>query len=357
MQRTSELTRVSAVPLVKRSSDILIRLIIWAFELTLLPIAAAILFNHTDVSGVEFTKTVLIFTLIPAPLLLFAKLWQKQWLHVLLLVLPSWIVLTHFVLPQFNQAPSVPPDTPQLTVLTFNVFRNGEGADAIEQIIRDSDADIIAIQELGDRTADILSNRLEDLYPYQALHPQSRRQYYTGQGIFSKIPITSDEFWRYNDLPYSQGQQRIELDFNGTPLAFYNVHPWSSVHYDAGVRLVFSDSYDASHSGAVEHILERVTQETLPVIMAGDFNMSDLYEEYDDVTAHFVDSFREAGRGMGYTYPSDGIGPIRLPLIRLDYVFHSAQFKAVAAKVWPDAALSDHHPVRVELAFVGSDQD
>jgi len=105
----------------------------------------------------------------------------------------------------------------------------------------------------------------------------------------------------------------------------------------------------------IDDILSRLENEAPPVILAGDFNMPDRSDDYRKISARFIDSYRAAGWGLGLTFPySPGDHPVtqylRLtPLLRLDYVFHSAEWTTITARVWPDSGGSDHLPVYVAL--------
>lgn len=69
-----------------------------------------------------------------------------------------------------------------------------------------------------------------------------------------------------------------------------------------------------------------------PLMIVGDFNMTDQSADYGQITARYADTYREIGWGMGFTFPDfstlsaipgsvSGLGFIR-PLARIDYVFH-----------------------------------
>lgn len=316
-------------------------------------IAIILYFDRTNNSTVEFIKTGLTFSLLPAPLWLVANLYNRQWRMSLLLLLPSGFAAAYFLLPHINQSPPLPVGAEKLAVLTFNVWWNHSDADALAQIILDADADVVLLQELGDLTANALVDALDEFYPHQALHAQSGWDAMRGQGVFSRYPLANSDYWQYDDLPLSHGHQRVELDFNGETIVLYNIHPWPPVDYGRGLSVRFTDDNERSHRIALQRLHDRAQAETLPTIVAGDFNMSEQFVEYHEMTRHFTDAYRQAGRDLGYTYPAKGLGPWPTPLIRLDYVFHSEHFVAVDARVWPDAGPSDHRPVRVELAFVG----
>lgn len=91
--------------------------------------------------------------------------------------------------------------------------------------------------------------------------------------------------------------------------------------------------------------------------MLGDFNMTDLDENYRRITTNYQDAFREVGWGLGFTNPDWSTGQARegLPFIplyqRIDYVFYNQAFTALDARVWPSSGGSDHRPLYVVLAF------
>jgi endonuclease/exonuclease/phosphatase (EEP) superfamily protein YafD len=58
------------------------------------------------------------------------------------------------------------------------------------------------------------------------------------------------------------------------------------------------------------------------------------------------DAFAEIGSGMGFTFEE-----LNIPVARIDYVFHTDDFRAVEARVLEDTAGSDHRPLFVTLAL------
>ncbi|MBZ0298213.1 MAG: endonuclease/exonuclease/phosphatase family protein, partial [Anaerolineae bacterium] len=213
-------------------------------------------------------------------------------------------------------------------------------------LIREADADIVALQELSAAMGDHIRLALADEYPYQALHTNPLDSV-SGQGVLSRYPITSDDYWRLYRVT-----QRVTLDIQGQTVVFYNAHPPQPIRRDGFFRR-------AEH---ITDLLAHATQETDPVILAGDFNMSDQSADYWRIAAQYQDSYRASGWGLGLTFPAGipyfgdgryGSSLFRLvpPLVRLDYVFHDAAFDSLEARVWPTSGGSDHLPVFVTLAM------
>jgi endonuclease/exonuclease/phosphatase (EEP) superfamily protein YafD len=107
----------------------------------------------------------------------------------------------------------------------------------------------------------------------------------------------------------------------------------------------------------IEHLMTVLARETLPYIVAGDFNTSDQSLIYPRIASLMGDSFREAGFGFGTSWPVSaaqretfGFLP---PLVRIDYIWHSRDWVATQAAQGPPLG-SDHLALTATLALNGS---
>jgi endonuclease/exonuclease/phosphatase (EEP) superfamily protein YafD len=272
--------------------------------------------------------------LIPALFLLpLALLLRRRWTSGLLVpaVLTFALGYGPTFLPRTAQAA---PDAAQLSLLTYNLHGAGANFEPRLSIMRESGADIIALQELSSEMAAALETELLDLYPYQAHHTAPGRSV-LGQGVLSRYPLTSDDYWIIN-----LAHQRVQFEFQGQTLTLYNEHPTQPMKPFGFIQ----------RRAEIDDLLERTANETGPLLLAGDFNMSDLSADYGRIASRYNDAYRAAGWGLGFTFPAALPYIQRWPaLARLDYVFHDEHFKAVEARVWPHAGGSDHMPVFVTL--------
>lgn len=338
--------------LIRRAPLLLLWLVLAIFALIAIAASLFLIFDHTDVSRIEFYKTAMMFALLSVlPAFILALIFRFKRV-TLALTFPMLLLMSYYVPFFMPKSVSVAPDAPRLTILTFNLLQRINDADELGQIILQSGADVIALQEFSDDMQLYLSDLLTDVYPYQALHPQpGQYNYFRGQGIYSRFPILEDEYWRYTDFP-SHGHQRVVLDLNGQEVVLYNTHIWPAIDWGGDFNFITTDLEDYGHSEAISRLVERTSQETLPLLWVGDFNMSDQYTEYDDITAYLTDSFRESGFGLGFTYPAQGVD--FLPAImRIDYVFHSDEFVSINTRTLDDSGPSDHYPVIGTLALMG----
>lgn len=239
--------------------------------------------------------------------------------------------------------PSIPTDA--LIVYTHNLHAMVDDLDDAEAGIRASRADVVALQELTEPAAATLGAALGDIYPYQELHTVDSST--RGGGILSRWPLREAEVWASSAL-----QMRAVIERPGGDFAFYGLHPppphWFLRAFD-----------DSARRAALDSAFERVAQETLPVVLAGDFNLTDQTSDYQRVLAHgLTDSFRAAGWGLGLTFGDfrRTFAPLVLlpPFIRIDYVFAGAGFVPLEASVGPSALGSDHYPLRAVLAWTGA---
>jgi endonuclease/exonuclease/phosphatase (EEP) superfamily protein YafD len=224
-----------------------------------------------------------------------------------------------------------------LTLLTYNLHgdRQTRGTTSVVELVKQTDADVVTLQELSPTMA----QALEQLYPYHATHT-NKDSLVVGQGVFSRYPIVEDDYW-----VMELGMQRVVLDVNGKRVTLYNVHIRNPF-----VRGASGPKVDVSQrESVVNDLLRRTAHEHGPLIIAGDYNMTDQTDSYRRINARYHDTFREVGAWLGFTYPAD----LRMvpPLARIDYVFHDDGVQSIAARVWPTSGGSDHRPVWVKLSL------
>lgn len=225
---------------------------------------------------------------------------------------------------------SAGPRHQELVVYTANILQGRVDPGRFRALIRDVDPDIVAVQELSTGSGavtEILGERLE----YRALAPRSD---FTGAGLWSRFPIVEAETLL---LGGERGNlsQRVRLDVHGQIVTVYNIHLNAPVTdawylYDASLRRT-----------QVERLLADIRDQRGPVLLAGDFNLTDRTYDYRRLADALTDAYVAAGSGLGLTFPSAdrwGLGP----LIRIDYIWTGPTVSAREVKV-VDSAGSDHH--------------
>ncbi|MDQ7027751.1 MAG: endonuclease/exonuclease/phosphatase family protein [Anaerolineae bacterium] len=277
---------------------------------------------------------------IPSLLLLPMMLLIRQW-RMALLLLPSVLMFLLIYGKQFivgnNEAPQ---NAIVITVLTHNIFGDNTDTEAIINLIRSADADIVAMQEVNYTMAEAFERQLSTEYPYQALHPQDVSV--QGMVVLSRFPIVDDTYWQYDWLRTPLAHERLLIEVSAEQsIVVYNSHPTHPGMNDSA----FNPSWRSRELAA---IYERTQAETLPIIWLGDFNMPHLSDDYQQITQSFEDVYQRVGWGMGWTFPVT----LRLiPLLRIDYIFISHEFEAMESVLLDSSGGSDHLPLTATIAL------
>jgi vancomycin resistance protein VanJ len=217
--------------------------------------------------------------------------------------------------------------------------------------IRDSGADVVALQELNPPGAARIQRDLATAYPYQALAP---REGDSGMGVVSRYPLQRIDAALPGD--WIGAPQVLSLNLHGAAVTLLHFHVRSS---DIGSTNRMATVRERERQART--LADLAAAHTEPLIALGDFNATDQSVAYAALTSVLADSWREVGWGPGHTFPgADSPGSSRhrvagvlVPkwLIRIDYIFHSPQWQAIEAWIGPWDEVSDHRPVVVRLAI------
>lgn len=242
------------------------------------------------------------------------------------------------------------PATPtRFRILTLNAGGNAGAPEAskVERTVATMDADIVAIQELTPETLPGLRDSLAGRYPYS----------HGGWPaiVFSRLPIRAGCSLRFPTR--GSDAQRVEIDVGGRTLVLFNVHITRPGHELDGrlarFRLVLDyDPTTRDADAALVH--EQAGPSPTACVVAGDLNATEWSHPYRLLTTTLVDAFRETAWGWGNTYRlnlwRERGRRLRIPVARIDYLFHSPDLVALEARTGLDSG-SDHLPVVADLAF------
>lgn len=227
-------------------------------------------------------------------------------------------------------APNIEDEIP-FRVMTWNSYYRNRNGTTFVATIEELHPDVVAIQELGHGLAPTIAEELSQVYPYQQRFPAGGP---SGMALLSRYPIVQQNA---PDFGYNGCNcQEIRIDIDGVEVTVLNTHPWPPhIHFHRGdLWGSLRDFTTANQDETFDALLARISQVSTPLLLLGDLNTTERQHNYHRVKAQLTDAFAEAGWGMGYTFPTVkrvyGI-PV-FPMLRLDYIFHSAEWQT--EQIW-----------------------
>ncbi|MHB1416888.1 MAG: endonuclease/exonuclease/phosphatase family protein [Chloroflexota bacterium] len=299
-----------------------------------------------------------IWLFLPLPALLLYAAWRRRWQAMALLVLPLALLAVQYgylLLPRQPAGSGAP-----LRVMTANLLSSNAEVGSLGTAIAREHPDLLAVQELNPDLARSLDAQVGREFPYVLYYPDES---YPTLGLYSRFPLAASATTGNGDgCPC----QQATADVNGRAVTVLNVHPPRPT---LGFRRIgpvpVPTRFDtARRDRALRAIVARAQAIAGPLVVLGDFNTSDRDPAYGLLAGALDDTFRVAGWGPGYTFPSrssfdgwpsqgGGIEIFYLPVVRIDYVFTSPGWTPTGAQV-VNVPGSDHLSVVADLVLTGS---
>lgn len=255
-------------------------------------------------------------------------------------------------IPKPRYARAYPAEDGYLSVMTYNLLGWQFNTEVQIETIRKENADVVLLQELNTKMADEIHDELAEIYPYQILNPQVD---VSGMGVISRYPLDSTglslEGEDWVGLP-----QIVTLEWQSKPVTLVNIH----LAPNLGVMPEVVERMSRIQQAQAQVIVD-FAREKKAVIVGGDTNVAPLSNAYKIFTTDLSDSWREAGFGLGHSFPGSSIPgssrpkilgtPVPKWLVRIDYIFHSNDWRAVSARMAQFDGVSDHRGIVVMLEW------
>jgi endonuclease/exonuclease/phosphatase (EEP) superfamily protein YafD len=183
------------------------------------------------------------------------------------------------------------------------------------------------------RRADVLvtvETRVTVARPLAQAYANAHAQRAGGLDVFSTWPLRP--LPAVPGLP-SGSVMRVEVLRPGGPFVLYAVHLANPLH----------DVSFSAQAATARRLMSAAERENLPVVLAGDFNMSDRLSSYRALDGSFRDAMRASFARSTYDH-----GPWVLLQLRIDHVFTSTSMCAASPEVFGVPG-SDHDALEVEL--------
>lgn len=218
-----------------------------------------------------------------------------------------------------------------------------------------------------DTILQILNLKKSKEYYYQYYTSTNKFHYYYGLAIFSRYrildaaPIVTDSS--------SNAALYIDFKYRSDTFRVYNLH-LTSMHFDAtdysvGEQITSNRFDDPKMDKNIKKLYKKLTKSAVqrqhqvkilrehidscryPVIICGDFNDTPAGYATQRISKKLKDSFRESGRGHGYTYHGKGMPPYRI-----DYILHASDYNSFGYTVVDSLSVSDHYPIYTTLSLI-----
>ena len=235
----------------------------------------------------------------------------------------------------------VDPASPALRVMSVNLLMINRNTDGIIAEIQSARPDVLLLQEYSDHWHDALQKALAAAYPHRSFETRDDS---FGVAVYSRLPFAGGDV--YNRVALGREalpQQRAVVRFGGRDVAVYNVHllPPRRLDYTVENRVQFAD------------LLKTLSEERLPYVVAGDWNLTDDTPQHRDLRRVGArDAQDVAGRGRGATWPVNSFFRY-LPGLRLDHVYLGPGLTAVRCATGVGDG-SDHRPLIVDVKWTAA---
>ena len=238
--------------------------------------------------------------------------------------------------------------TTSLTIMTYNIHhanppsKPGEiDIKSIAEVIRKENPDLVALQEV-----DVFTRRSgKDLHEAQALAEILDMHFYFakaldyqggfyGNAVLSKFPVLDSMRIELPTLPDVRAEDRV---WAGIRVAAGEHDLWfGSTHLD------FTNEKNNLHQS--NKLIEALRQIDKPIIIGGDFNVTESSKSIALFDKHFL-----------RTCPEDGPPtiPVKNPTKSIDFLMYKPKdvFKTIRHHVVDEQYASDHLPVTAEILF------
>lgn len=273
----------------------------------------------------------LLFLVIPL-----VALWRRRW-RLLVVALPALLIAVGPSWWLYRPRPEPSSGGKTITVMSVNLLMANHRTGPIIEEIKAARPDVLFLQEYTDHWHDAIDAAVGEAFPYKTY--VTRKDSF-GTAVYSRKPFKG-RVERHLDLGSgSVPQVRAVIDFDGRNVALYNIHflPPRTLGYIIETRAQFAD------------LLDILSKEKLPVIIAGDFNFTERSPQAAALRKTGVlDAQDVGGWGRGATWPVSGFFRW-VPSIRLDHVYLAGGLTCADCRTGVGQG-SDHRPVVAEVGF------
>jgi endonuclease/exonuclease/phosphatase (EEP) superfamily protein YafD len=241
-------------------------------------------------------------------------------------------------------------------VATYNICHDNRDLALAVEAIRQSGADVVALQETSARSEAYVRDHLGQEYPHMVFHGGGGKYLAEQFGILSKHPVVRTTFLEPEHGLF--GAQIADVRIDGRCVAIVNVHlnplRLRSVRGPMGLMEAVRTA-EAAHAAEIRRI-HAALDPGMPTVILGDFNSMSPFAAPRFLREHgFTDSFavvvEDPDAHATWNWPTR-FAHLRA---RIDYIFHSSAFETRESRVIANDS-SDHSLLVSELAWRRNDR-
>ena len=274
----------------------------------------------------------------PAPLATLLALITRQSKAFVVSLIPPFIFGGLFW-PYLVPRPAPVTGQPVLRVMTYNVLYSNSNYDAVANVIRTYQPDLIALQEVQPQMIRQLAEQLGNTYPFVLMgfsHP------YGTTAALSRYPVLGSSVL---GLEPDRSAVVFDLDVNGARVTFISAHllayglQWvalSDIPHTVRQRVT-----DQNRQASL--LLKETQSHTGTVILACDCNSKETSTSYRLLAGTMINAARTTGWRIGT--PAIAGARQDTDVQHIDYVFYRGAVKPVQVYAVQDSGGSDHLPV------------
>ena len=317
----------------------LMRALVWAITLSLVCIGLLRVFYHDGTLWLVCLNAFSRYIYLPAYACLAWAVWKRRWYlataNMLVVALHVALIAPDFMRDsRFDSATSsvatAPAAQQSIRIFFANVHATSTNYQGLLDEIAAANPDVVLLVEFSWSWRNALLNS-----PFLKAYPYGdgiKHQRLGTVNIFSRIPLIKNE----QDWVAGRGLQKIEIPVGGKTLRIVGLHAPRPQRRQG-------DDYDGFWKGAIPKILS----DPGPLVVVGDFNVTQYSSVYKQLTATRLRSAHEdRGRGYANSWPN---GQFWLPpLIRIDQALLSPDVECVDIREGEGHG-SDHMPLSLDV--------
>jgi endonuclease/exonuclease/phosphatase (EEP) superfamily protein YafD len=232
-------------------------------------------------------------------------------------------------------------------VATWNLELGLANPAQVVEGLQSAERGIIGLEELTPQHAEAIARdrTLKERFPYRSFHPKDGSQ---GLGIMSSYPLLDEP---RVDIDPPTLTTRVDLG-GGRTARVVVAHPFRAV-LGQGSSLMAYTRYDPStrdrQLAEIRAALDAPLAAGEPVILLGDFNVTDREPGYRDLTRGLTDAQMAVGMGPGTTWRPSELDWLPFGLLRIDMVLTGGGVRPLRIDADCTPRGSDHCLVRARV--------